>query len=437
MRLFEWQSAFLDATQDETNRLVEYLAGVWSNRQRYVTQEENLSEEEIHERDIQKQRFFDFTIDGKISARNYVGLVQFEGRRIEVYPKIFANDISLDFQRWQLNLLYWLTYCRKIKFPFTKGNVSHFQFDDFLELLIYIFANYVQEVISSQPFQSYQSVEEETAFLKGRLSFDRYVTQNLATGKWQNFHCTYEPFVYDNLFNRIVKLVTQKLNSISKNSLNKEKLNEILFLLDDVSDTLCTASDCEKVRLNPLHDDHGSVLQLCKLFLSKEVIDLEGKDESNFCFLVPMEYVFEDFIYGFVSQKWPLLDIRSQSSTYLATRSGNNVFLIKNDLYVPNKLVLDTKYKIREATDLKAGVNQSDMYQMVSYALRRSCNTVMLLYPQTNIASDTDIEFKIASNMLNQPIRIHAKSVDITFSDLQQADELMAARIKKLSSIFT
>ena len=236
MRLFEWHSTSFDENKKVVPEFINYLSGVWQSRNRYTEVSDDISEEEQYERELQKQRFFDFTVDGKISARNYVGVVQYEGVRIEVYPKIFAGDESENVKKWQLNLLYWLTYCRKIKFPFSFADVSKLKFDDYLELLIYIFANYTEEVLSKQPFQAYQKVEEETTYLKGRLSFDDYTKHNLTTGKWQNFYCIHEPFVYDTLFNRTVKYVTRRLLAISENYLNKEKLNGILFLLDDVSD---------------------------------------------------------------------------------------------------------------------------------------------------------------------------------------------------------
>jgi 5-methylcytosine-specific restriction enzyme subunit McrC len=225
MILFEWGSNSFEEHKKIIPDFVNYLAGVWQSRNRYI----ELSEEELEKQKIQKQQFFDFTFDGKISARNYVGVVQYEGVRIEVYPKIFADSKTQDVRNWQLNLLYWLTYCRKIKFPFSFADVSKLKFDDYLELLIYIFANYTSEVISQQPFQAYQKVEEETTYLKGRLSFDNYTKHNLTTGKWQNFYCIHEPFVYDNLFNRTIKYVARRLLAISENYLNKEKLNEILF----------------------------------------------------------------------------------------------------------------------------------------------------------------------------------------------------------------
>lgn len=437
MRLFEWHSDSFAGHQSKLPEFVNYLSGVWQNRNRYVESSEELTEEEQQEERIQRQRFFDFTVDGKISARNYVGVVQYDGIRIEVYPKIFAEDEAENTKLWQLNMLYWLSYCRKVKFPFSFADVSKLQFDDFLELLIYIFANFTEDVISNQPFQAYHTVGEETPFLKGRISFEEYTKNNLTTGKWQNFFCNHEPFVYDNLFNRIVKYVTKRLLAVSENYLNQERLNEILFILNDVSDIPCSANDCDKVKLNPLFAEHKHILDLCRLYLSNQVIDLEDKDSNNFCFLLPMEYIFEDFIFGFVSDKWPVLNIRSQSTDYLALRKGSSVFQIRNDIYIPEKLIIDTKYKIRSNNDgMKAGVAQSDLYQMISYALRRNCRNVLLLYPATVNSSATDATFSIPSAMLSGDIEIDVRNINIVFNNLQDADMTMQSRIKTLNPLF-
>ena len=432
MRLFEWHSNSFEGHKKVVPEFINYLNGVWKNRNRYIELSEDILEE-----DQQIQRFFDFTYDGKISARNYVGVVQYEGVRIEVYPKIFADDETENVKKWQLNLLYWLTYCRKIKFPFSFADVSKLKFDDYLELLIYIFANYTAEVLSQQPFQTYQKIEEETTYLKGRLSFDNYTKHNLTTGKWQYFYCIHEPFVYDNLFNRTIKYVAKRLLAISENNLNKEKLNEILFLLDDVSDVRCTAEDCDKVKLNPLFDDHKQILALCKLYLSNQVIDMDSEDSRNFCFLVPVEYIFEDFIFGFITEKWPALNLRSQSTDYLAINKESKVFQIRNDIYIKDQLIIDTKYKIRSTNDgLKEGVSQNDVYQMVSYALRRNCKDVLLLYPYTKTCLNSPALFQIPSEMLSGELNIYVQTIDITFDDIHHADEEIKVRVKQIHHIF-
>ena len=436
MRLFEWKSYDFGSYQNQLPDFVQYLSQVWQSRNRYNEIEEELDEEEIQERKIAKQRFFDFTYDGKISARNYVGVVQFDNIRLEVYPKIFSENKVYDWKQFQFNLFFWLSYCNKIRFPFSLVNVSNLDFDDFLDVLIFIFANYTLEVLSEQPYQCYQDITEEVSFLKGRLSFPEYINNNLTRGKWQNFYCTHEPFVFDNQFNRIVKYLTKNLLNVSSNPLNITKLENILFLLDDVSDIKCTLLDCEKVKLNPLYGDLENILSLCRLFLSNSVFDIHNEGSKNFCFMLPMEHVFEEFNHGFLSSHFENINIKSQSTDWLATRDENKVFKIRNDLVINDVLIVDTKYKKRIANDgLRGGVSQTDMYQMVSYAIRRKCKDVILLYPFYNGNENSDIEFVVLVGSVNEIIRIKIRSLNITFKSIEEAIQNIKFEFKMALSL--
>ncbi|HTD98356.1 MAG TPA: hypothetical protein VK668_03685 [Mucilaginibacter sp.] len=432
MRLFEWRNRDFSRYQEKLPEFVSYLSEVWQSRNKYNEVEEDLTEEERQERNISKQRFFDFTFDGKISARNFVGVVQYDDIRIEVYPKIFHGIKNPDWKQLQFNLLFWLSYCRKIRFPFSLISSAVIDFDNFLEVLIFIFANYTNDVISEQPYQSYQEVTEEVSFLKGRLSFADYIKNNLITGKWQSMYCTHEPFLYDNLFNQIVKYVSKKLLYISSNSLNKQKLNNILFLLDEVSDIQCIANDCNKVKLNPLYCDLDNILSLCRLFLSNATFDTQNESSKNFCFLLPMEYVFEDFSFGFLLENYIHLNIKSQSTDWLATRDSKDVFKIRNDLIINNILIIDTKYKIRSSNnDLKGGVSQSDMYQMISYAIRRKCNKIILLYPYFENANNEDITFTVSIAPNAKPVTINIISINILFEKLKDPVSTIKSEFNK------
>ncbi|MCT4072222.1 hypothetical protein HZP85_06035 [Elizabethkingia anophelis] len=74
-------------------------------------------------------------------------------------------------------------------------------------------------------------------------------------------------------------------------------------------------------------------------------------------------------------------------------------FSLKPDLILDlgfKKLIADTKYKLvySKDSDPKCGISQSDLYQIVSYAIRFSINEVKLLYP-TNMANTLLGDFNI------------------------------------------
>ena len=413
----------------------DYLNSIWDNRNRYNQEEKK---EEDDRKSNKNQQFFKF--DGhKCIPQNYVGMVQYEGIRLNIYPKIFKEQ-PIGTSNILPQVFYWLSHSKRIRFPFTQMPLSHQQIDDWLEAFIYVFANYTEEILSSQPYQTYQEITEETSFLRGRLAMPEYIRQNLITGRYQYFQSTYEPFIYDNQFNRIVKYVSNLLLNVSVNPLNQDKLHEILFLLGDVSDIQCTSSHCDFVKLNPLFQDLQVILEMCRLFLESSSISQNDETNTNFCLLFPMEVIFEDFIFGFIEKHFPNRKPFAQSGKYLAKNENKeNVFKLNQDIKLKHPdLIIDTKYKIRgkpEIVDKKKGINQADMYQMLAYSIREGVKNVLLIYPtESHKISGTKDIFTIENHDGKVIItEIHAIDVNITGDNNIEIEDNLK---KELSKVF-
>lgn len=372
---------------------------VWQSRRHFIEFEEEL-DQEVAEQKKKQQRFIDF--DGnEITGRNYVGTIQFEGERINIFPKVFrkkSEQSTEEINNYLQHVLEWLSYCYKIRFPFSEVDVSEQRFDDYLEAFIYIFSHYTDKVLSQQHFQTYEEVTEEMSFIKGSLAVQEYITRSLIKGRDHRMQCTYEPFQYNNLFNQIVKHTARLLNSVSNHSVNKSKLQSIIFLLEDVEDRVCTADDCRKVKLNRLFEELEIILTMSKMFLGNQTISNTDFGRSNFCFLLPMEYVFENFLFGFLEEKFAgrFKELTYQKNNLsLASVSVNgeppaNIFKMQHDIFMQfrnlKKSILDAKYKLinlNEPSDLKYGVLQADIYQVLSYAFKRGVSDVALVYPDS------------------------------------------------------
>ena len=90
------------------------------------------------------------------------------------------------------------------------------------------------------------------------------------------------------------------------------------------------------------------------------------------------------------------------------------------------KVIADTKYKLvySNDSDPKCGISQSDLYQMVSYAIRFSINEVKLLYP-ANIANTFlgDFNIKIKDTLADgKEIEISAHQLPIIDMNLTSAE---------------
>jgi 5-methylcytosine-specific restriction enzyme subunit McrC len=158
-------------------------------------------------------------------------------------------------------------------------------------------------------------------------------------------------------------------------------------------------------------------------------------DLKLFAFLLPMEYVFEDFIYGFIDKEIEGVNPNGQAKgTHLDV--GEKFALIP-DLILDlghKRIIADTKYKIvySDDNDPKKDISQSDLYQMVAYAVRFGIQEIKLLYPNT-VAMDCQqvATIQIQDTLAdNKEITITAHQLPIidntiTIATLLQHDKLL------------
>lgn len=380
INLFEYQNKV-----DVDESLLEldgFLDEIWRNR------ETNSYYSKNREGQIEKQRFIQILHStGQLKSNKYVGVIHCNDLRINLLPKVFF-EVDKEYSeksvsQIQKHILWWLSYCRKIEFPNYQTTLGE-QSGDFFEVLIYLFSKYTRELLNASLYQKYEEISKELPYIKGRLNTGKYINENISRGNWHKLNCTYDSFVFDNQFNRIVKYVAVLLFGVTKQQDNKKKLREILFILDEVSDQRCSVKDCERISFSPIFQQFKIVLDYCKLFLSNSITFDYKNDLQLFAFLLPMEYVFEDFIFGFIDKEIAEVSAKAQrSNVYLDRKS---IFKLKPDLFLQapgRSLIADAKYKIIQPSlsDLKFGVSQNDLYQMLAYAVRFKIDEIVLFYP--------------------------------------------------------
>jgi 5-methylcytosine-specific restriction enzyme subunit McrC len=420
---------------------------IWSNRKINFNQEdfdEELSEDEIDQR---YQPFLKFDGD-EIRANNYVGFIQHGEEIIEIYPKVFReyldNPNENDKRLMLRHIFYWFDYCRKWKFPFNKASLDTFSVNSFPELIIKLIADQFLAGVSNQPLTMYNPIEEALTTPRGTINFKRYINNSLSSGNYQNVECDYEQFMFDNKVNRAIKYCTRVLLNQTKIPENVRLLQEVLFILDEVEDIPCTRHDLECIVLNSFFENYIQIIDSCKLIISQELYSNNSFELSQWCLLFPMEYIFEDFLAGFLedrfSDNWVVKYQKSDKdlASYDLSNPKAGVFNMQHDIFLTSKpdekrkIIIDAKYKVRSQdfkTDKKKGVDQKDLYQMVSYAYRRGCTEIFLIYP--NITEDINEPdyFYIQSEFNNQDV-IKVTTFEIPFWSLENfSPESLAKRL--------
>ncbi|CAM1346386.1 McrC family protein [Tenacibaculum crassostreae] len=372
-----------------------FLDEVWSKREK----SSNYTNEEDSKAEVQRFLQF-FHKDKTLKSNKYVGVIHFERDTINLLPKIFFNpkeNEKPNVKAINKHILWWLSYCRKLRFPNYLSGL-HTDKADFFEILIYLFGKYTRELLNSSIYQTYTEVNEELSFVKGRIGFNAYINNNLAKGRFHKVSCEFDTFEMDNEFNRGVKFVAKLLLPITKENQSKRFLSDILFILDEVSDTAISSTQLKRLSFNPMFSNFETVRDYCVLFLENSVSFNYKNDLKLFAFLLPMEYVFEDFIFGFIDKEIEEVNAEYQNSSKYLDVTNN--FKLKPDLILKlplKKIIADTKYKIvyEDETDPKKGISQTDLYQMVSYAIRFNLKEIILFYPNTinnEILNDSAME---------------------------------------------
>jgi len=379
------------------------------------------------ENDNRYQPFLQFD-NSLVKANNFVGFIQNECEIIEIYPKVFRNEADASHKKALMlqHIFYWFSYCRRWAFPFNIVSLDTQEIDEFPELIINLFASQFLETVSRQPLTMYQPSEDVFQTPKGSINFKRYINNNFTHGNYQNLDCDYEPFLFDNSVNRIIKYCTRILLNQTRFHENQRILQELIFILDEVEDLPFSFHDLERVSINPFFEDYSMVMSNCSLILSQKLYSNNSYDLSQWFMLFPMEYIFEDFFAGFLESRFQKhWQVKYQKSDmFLAVNEyGKNVFNMQHDIFLISKeypelkIIVDTKYKLRDKKfkdDLKKGVAQNDLYQMVSYAFRRGCTNLIIVYPNLSDTLNPPDTFEIVSGFETH-VKLNVTALEIPF----------------------
>ncbi|MDT3738547.1 MAG: hypothetical protein RO257_03485 [Candidatus Kapabacteria bacterium] len=342
-----------------------------------------------------------------LKAKQFVGVAQFGDTRICVYPKLYNSESDKKSHSLK-NFLYMMQYAYKIHNIKDYSTSAEHQNFDFLEVLIFIYAKNLMDLLKVNLNRSYIVVEDDSNFLKGSWRLGEQLGRMPHIR--HRFLVSYDEFTENNPLNRILKFVTFMLLRISRNSRSQTLLQNILLVYAEVDDISKPGHTyLEQVKFSRINQEFKSIFEFAKMFLLKLVGDYSKTKNTNFSFMFDMNILFEQFIAGFIRRenllsgtKYNNFEMKDQKSSGKYISEKPNAFMLKPDIsFWENgncKLIIDTKYKLLDDTDdKKYGVSQSDAYQMYAYAMKYDCERVILLYPQHLEGKTAENDFGLGS----------------------------------------
>ena len=330
-------------------------------------------------------------IGGKfIQARNYVGVLQTKsGLTIEILPKIADKN---DAERSKAVFIKMLKTLKN--FPFKSSNLASLKTQNLplLEIFISMFLCELEALVKKGIKSDYVALEENLNFLKGKLNINEQIKRNSIHK--ERFYVGYSEFLSDIKINRIIKTTLKFLYKKSNSSKNQQKIRELLFIFDEVSECEDYKNFFAKLVINRQVKHYEQTLLWCKIFLLGNSFTPHKGDDLAFALLFDMNALFESYVGNFMKKSFPGT-ILQHSEKHLIEEPKS--FKLRPDIFLKGKFIADTKWKIVKSKD---DISQADLYQLYAYGKKHECSNLYLIYPKIDGVKQEFMKFGYDDKML-------------------------------------
>jgi 5-methylcytosine-specific restriction enzyme subunit McrC len=233
-------------------------------------------------------------------------------------------------------------------------------------------------------YRAYVPETGNLSFVRGRI--DVQETAKLIRGGYAKVCCEFDNHTSDLEENQILLWT---LSLISRLNLKRDEVrNQVRtarrVLVGATSLSPMKANDCVDRIYNRLNTDYEPLHSICRFFLENCGPGINHGSHQNIPFTVNMPVLFEQFVAKWLLQNLPpSLKLKAQHHVQLDKdgRLSFNIDLVLFDIHSEKSVaVLDTKYKRTSFP------SQSDIQQIVAYAVEMRTTKAILIYPIETIS---------------------------------------------------
>lgn len=364
-----------------------------------------------------------------ITAKNYVGIITLnDGTTIEILPKIFSavEDDAIGTKTKRL-LVEMLKTLRDSPYKSLQTSSVNIEKMNIFEVFIRMFVDEVFFIVKRGLKCSYETIEENTTFFKGKMKFSQQIKFN-HSHKERSF-VEYDSFNANRPENRLLKSTLLYLYKHSASSRNRNDIKTLLNYFAEVEGSTDYKSDFAKYVPDRNMKDYSTALLWSRVFLMGKSFTSFAGSEVALALLFPMETLFESYVATLLKKHLTPIGytVSAQDKSYYLFDDPKR-FAMRPDIVIHRKsdgaiFIMDTKWKILSDSKANYGISQADMYQMYAYQKKYGAQNVTLLYPQTEkMMINSKIEFKSQDNV----------AVKIQFVDLFSIQDSIASIANKL-----
>lgn len=341
-----------------------------------------------------------------ITAKNYVGIITMnDGTTIEILPKVYsAIEDDDNASKTKKLLIEMLKTMRDTPYKALQTTNVNIEKLNIFEIFIRMFVDEVFFIVKRGLKCSYETIEENATFFKGKMKFSQQIKFN-HSHKERNY-VEYDAYTVNRPENRLLKATLLYLHKHSASSRNKNDIKTLLNIFSEVAASTDFKSDFEKYVPDRNMKDYTTALLWSRVFLTGKSFTSFSGSEVALALLFPMETLFESYVATLLKKHlMPLgYSVSAQDKSYHLFDDPKR-FAMRPDIVIRKKsdgtiFIMDTKWKILSDCKANYGISQADMYQMYAYQKKYGAENVTLLYPKTEKGLPDNIEFKSLDNVV-------------------------------------
>lgn len=328
-----------------------------------------------------------------LRARGVVGVIAAADCSLEILPKIDvpAPDGTPE-ARGQIRqrLVHMLAVALDLKIETGAMTALDWQRETLLEILVRLFCDKLTEAVRRGMPRRYIAHEDDLPALRGALDLPRQFTRHAANPA--RLACRFDELSPDIVLNRIIKAVIAHLSRMSRSPSNLQKLRELDFVYAEIASVPRQALRWGDVVIDRTNRAWQDLLAMAKLFLLDRYQTTSAGAGQGTALLFEMNTLFEEYvgrlmIRALAGTEFSVSLQGGREYCLTSTEDGRRLFQTKPDILIRqgNRIVhvIDTKWKTMSPRieDLKQGVSQADIYQMMAYAQLYQAPKLTLLYP--------------------------------------------------------
>ncbi len=327
------------------------------------------------------------THDG-LRTSSLCGLVRAGGWNLEILPKIYDSTTHVPDRGLLVGML---ADCFNV--PVWQGDTAESGTADLLTIIIRAFLYEARSQLRQGWLKAYITIEERLARPRGRLMLQEQVRRGRAHA--HTMQCAFDELTVNHAHNQVVKAAMRVAKKELPVGSQLATLTERLeFSLDDVADIPLGADEIDRLPRQRLTQRYDRLLVLSSWLLRLLGPDVLGGTAQGLALLFDMNRLFQDYVGNALDgaiRRHPLrtrlrLTRERPIRALVADASACERFMMKPDLclHFDNRLIaiLDTKWKRLLPDELKAGVDQPDLYQLLAYGHTYRCDQLTLIYPE-------------------------------------------------------